>query len=369
MAQPFKWDDENVDPLDGFDTDPTPSIPDPPPAPIMPKAKPQPPKPMRKEAIKPNRVAEVIDELEESPDPAELTEAEWRLEKAGYYRAVINSQLLSSDHPAAVEVEEELQEWAKMQLETLLGLRSMEAVGVQAKVVYESAFSVEETDILKSLAARALGRMNAPSPAPAPQEKKEMAVAPAKEIRPAVARPKAQVAQVTTEDTQRRGRGRPRTKPCRICGLVACEHKRTVTLGQPSPKEESPDGSEMYEGLPIQFMPDGTRFVVSGDGRKFRLDLRKVTHKKTGEVREAYIPVELVQRPSSLDAKPYPGEQEVMQLAAFEAERNSGAMAALQAATTATGTITKFTGNDLIKAAMGAPERESYIPEPPPRKR
>jgi hypothetical protein len=57
-----------------------------------------------------------------------------------------------------------------------------------------------------------------------------------------------------------------------------------------------------------------------------------------------------------------------MAMAAVEAAKNAGAMQSLTAATAATGTPRKFTGTDLINAAMAAPERESYIPEPPQRK-
>jgi hypothetical protein len=359
MGPTFKWDDEAADPLDGFDTDPEPT--------------PEPPKPKlpvvkSKPMAQPSKVAEIIDELEESPDPAELSEAEWRLEKAGYYRAVINSQLLSSDHAAAVEVEVELQKWAKEQLETLLGLRTAGAIS-EPRTIVESSFNPEETAILKQLASRALDRQ-AQNLAPA----QTPAAAPVKTptpVQPAIAKPKAQVTPVE-EQGNRRGRGRPRTNPCRICGKMECEHKRTKTPqtqnAQPHKAQVQTSG-EMYEGLPIQFMPDGTRFVESPDGRKYRLDLRQVTHKKTGEVREAYIPVELSRPQVALGGKPYPSEQEVMQMAAMEAEKNSGAMSSLTAATGVTGRPTKFTGTDLINAAMGAPERESYIPEPPPGKR
>jgi hypothetical protein len=362
MGPTFKWDDEG-DPLDGFDTDPEPT-PEPPTPPV---AKPSP----HKQMAKPSKVAEIIDELEESPDPAELSEAEWRLEKAGYYRAVINSQLLSSDHPAAVEVELELQKWAKEQLETLLGLRSTTAASAPL-VSQESPFNPEETAILKQLASRALDRQAQQPSQPPAQTPVAAPVKTPTPVQPAVAKPKAQVVPVE-EQGSRRGRGRPRKNPCRICGKMECEHKRVVSQPQPqtAPHHKASDqpSGEMYEGLVIQFAPDGMRFVESPDGRRYRLDLRQVTHKKTGEVREAYIPVELSKPQVALGGKPYPSEQEVIQMAALEAERNAGAMSSLTAATGVTGRPTKFTGTDLINAAMGAPERESYVPEPPPRKR
>jgi len=380
MAE-FKWDEDAPDPLDGFDTDPEPE-PQPVvasnPAPAY-KQKPQ----LPKVAPKPNKVAEVIEELEDSPDPAELTEAEWRLEKAGFYRAVINSQLLSSDHPAAVEVEEELQEWARGQLETLLGIRTPAGIPT-AKVVYESPFNAEEIDILRALAVRALGRQNAPAPTPAPaQNKNPTPVA----IQPATAKmqPTVRAVEANREEvrrTEKRGRGRPRKNPCRICGQMECEHKRTAPVPQaqqaapakaaqrPQPKPSAaPVSGETYDGVPIQVMDDGTKFIETKDGRKYKLDLRQMTHKETGEVRMAYVPIELSQIVKPPSAKPYPSDAEAMQLASMEADKNSGAMARLTASTGAAGVPMRFSGADLVKAAMAAPERESYIPEPPPRKR
>lgn len=373
MPGTFSWDDEK-DPMDGFDTDPEPT-PAPPPQPVAPRATPSlPKKPVAPQKPPQANVAQVIEDLENSPDPAELSEAEWRLEKAGHYRAIINSQLLASDHPAAVEVEEELQEWARGRLEHLLGLRKdFDTPATPPIAAYESPFTEEETSVLKQLVAKAMSRAAAASAPLAPPQ--ALPATPAKPLAPvkqAVQAPKPHVAPVQSVGSSPRGRGRPRKHPCRFCGQMECEHKRKVNkpqeqqpqAGHQPPAQVAPTTGETYDGLPIQVMDDGTKFVETPDGRRYKLERRQVTHKQTGQVREAYVPVELSRKQESVTAKPYPSEQEVAQMAAIEAHRNTSAVASLTATSQAAGGM-RITGRDLISAAMAAPEREEYIPTPP----
>jgi hypothetical protein len=58
-----------------------------------------------------------------------------------------------------------------------------------------------------------------------------------------------------------------------------------------------------------------------------------------------------------------------MMLATAEAAKNLNAVSSLTAMTAVGGVPQKITGKTLIDAAMAAEERESYIPEPPPKKR
>lgn len=319
----FDWD-EGSDTLDGYDTESSPE-----------DTAQQP-----TTASRDIDTSRVLDEVEESSPKFTGTEAEWRLEKAQFYRAVINSRLLSSNHPAAVEVEEELQDWAKNQLETLLGIKAQATV---AEV--SSPFTEDETAALKALAAKVLNRPAVQS-TPAPQAK------PAPAVTPVAAKPIPQVRKVNTPaepEVVKRGRGRPRKNPCRECGKMECEHRT-----RPPKNEPQPVSVEKWQGMEIKTLPDGTKYVDSNNGKRYRLDLRTVTHRQTGETRQAYVPVELsvVQQ----GAVPYPSEQEAINLAAAEAAQNTSRVQSSRAM------------NTILDLAMKAPEKEPYIPTPPERK-
>lgn len=364
----FQWDEE--DPMaTGFeDTEeesPVQPAPPPPSRPVARPAKPAAP-----------AVAEVLEDLEESPDPAELTEAEWRLEKATYYRSVMNSQLLSSDHPAAIEVEQELQDWATGRLQELLGLKAESKTEfVQPTKI---PFTEEEVEVLKAVANRVIAKQSAPQPSALPPREPQPTPKPAP-VAPATAKPKPKVVPVETSDLTKRGRGRPR-KPCRICGELVCEHKRKSTpeaspqaVVQPQQPRKlaasAPATGETYDGIPIQVDGEGNKFIEAANGKRYKLEVRTVIHKETGEQRQAYIPREISVIKKDPKAKAYPSEEEAMMMATAEAAKNLSAVSAIQAMTAVGGVPQKITGKTLIDAAMAAPEREEYIPEPPPRKR
>ncbi len=360
MAE-FNWDEENANPLDGYDTDVPETTETPikatmpaPKAPILPKkALPKIPFGSSTQA---QRAVDAI--LEESPT-GELSEAEWRLEKAQYYRAILNSQLLSSDHPAAIEVEQELQEWAKRQLEVLLGIRTGNVVDNTTTPVsvcqgHKNQFEDAEVEALKLIASRVIAKGN---------EKPVQAV-PAKDsitpvsLKPVEARQPPNVSPVATqskEETPRRGRGRPRKYGCKICGKMICEHKQAApTVTAPSTQNEVESTEDTFNGLPIQQDADGTKFVDAPNGIRYRLDLRTFTNRETGEQRQGYTPVE-ISRPQndSLLKKPYPSEQEAIQLASAEAAVN----------------LRKMQGNaglnKILDLALKSPPKEEYIPTPP----
>jgi hypothetical protein len=293
-----------------------------------------------------------LEDLEESPQgDLDLTEAEWRLEKAGFYRAVINSQLLSSEHPAAVEVEQELQGWAKRQLETLLGIRAAEPAGGRAILTQELQFTEDESQALKLLAAKVLGKTGSAAPQNPPAVNPVPQTAAPAPVRPAAAKPAPAIRPVATKDVSEepkgRGRGRPRKYACKVCGLMECNHKVKETKSSLPIGEAS---GEMYDGIPIQVAPDGTKFIDAASGIRYKLQIRTVTHRTTGQTKEAYIPVEW-SKPIA-KGKPYPSPQEVEQLAAQEAHSNLG----------------KVQGSPIFQkmmdGAMAAPPKEPYIPTP-----
>lgn len=352
MPGDFDWDD----PLDGYDTsEETTEVrvtnPQLPPAarPSLPR-RPQPPP-------NPNLVTETLDELEE--ELTDLSEAERRLAKAGFYRDVMTHQLLSGDHPCAIEVEQELQAWAKERLEQLLGLRAEPKVAPAQEV--KLPFTEEQLDALKQLADKVISKSGQPAPPPAqPAQPKVVPVQPPKPtgISPVPTKPSAPTRRAAPVPGPRNGAQQP----------------QQPTRGRGRPRKDGtgkndPTTGEMYDGVPVKVMPDGTKYVDAMNGRRYKLEPREVVHKETGERRMAYMPVELsVKQEPAPGQKPYPSEAEVEQLAAQEAHKNTSAANAMTAVVNVGGVPQKITGNALIQAAMNTPEKESYIPEPPPRR-
>ena len=361
----FNWDDESNS-MDGYDTDPTPS-------PEVQRAAER-----MRQTTKPSplasaldakraRAAQAVKELDKpksqevpvDEEQNEYSEAEWRLEKAQFYRAVLNNQLLGSEHPAAIAVEEELQGWALGQLNKLLGLEKAE--GPQATQA-ASDFTQEEVEALKLLAGKVLGRANVPpavTPVTAPPKP---VVTPVQKKTEPVVKP-IQMA----DDTRPRGRGRPRKYPCKECGQLSCEHKTTKPAQQgPGPSEVAADSDgKTFNGRPIGTLPDGTRYIDAPNGVRYRLDKRLVQY-RDGKVQEEIIPVELSRKQKAPEAKPYPSEQEAQMMAAAEAQENLNRVGSSPIARVAGATIT---GQGMIQAALAAPPKEEYFPQPPANKR
>lgn len=343
----FDWGEgtEDHDPLDGYDTDPNPS------PEVVQQARTVTPKQVAA------RAAQAVQELTQpQEEESKYSEAEWRLEKAQFYRAILGNQLLGSDHPAAIEVEHELQDWAHEQLEVLLGMKQPGVV--QTQIAPVSQFNETEVEALKLLAARVIGKTQAPSPVEPPKP-----VIPQPVVTP-VRRPVERTVKPIQTEPQGRGRGRPRKYPCKQCGKMECEHKVKPNQ-QPTKPQESPTG-EYFSGQPVGILPDGTKYIDAPNGIRYRLDKRIVTDAK-GKEKEIIFPRELKSNiPKSPNAKPYPSEQEVMAIAAQEASANlnrvnKSAIANIRGV----GTVT---GQSVIQAALAAPEREEYIPTPPKRK-
>jgi hypothetical protein len=378
----FNWDDN--DPLEGFDTDPTPSPPPPRPAPKLPTAQPRPaapqslviekPTPSGRGAplkVNPEALAQAMEDFDEESagvDADQLSEAEWRLEKAQYYRDIINSQLLSSGHPAAVEVEQELQGWAKNQMEVLLGIKASnlsQSQGnfdisgleerlskVEAVPARNNLFTEDEAAALRAVAARVLSKQgtNAPLPTPKPTEP---VIAPAQpSVKPVSSKPQAVITPVKSVSKPRpAGRGRPRKNPCAICGQMECGHKSNQTKIPTGSQVVKTPLSDTFQGIEVKIV-DGKRVVDMPNGVRYRLDRRPVQY-KDGTIKEEDIPTELSRPIASPRAAPYPSEQEAMAIAAVEgaaSERKIQSNPLLQ---------------KIVAAAQTGPERESYVPQRP----
>lgn len=378
----FDWDDDK-DPLDGFDTEPTPEPPKaavapPRRIPAVPAAPPPKQTPAQIDKAIMDRakhllhVDEVVEEIEESADvdADSMSEAEWRLEKAQFYRAVISSQLLSSDHPAAVEVETELQAWARNQMEVLLGLRDKQTAAVVTdmkvretldevqKRIYalengNLGFTDDETAALKAVAARLLAKS---APTPAAEPTKASPPKPLDPIKPAAVQRQTSVTPAATPPRPARpaGRGRPRKNPCSICGQMECGHKANQTKIPAGAQVEKTAPQDTFQGVKVQII-DGQRIVDMPNGVRYKLERRAVQY-RDGTIKEEDVPRELSRPVFNAGALPYPSEQEAMNMAAVE-----GAMSER-----------KIQSNPLLQkivsAAQTGPERESYVPTPPQRK-
>lgn len=359
MAE-FNWNDNGDDPLDGYDSEPEIKVPSPTPAVSARSGTVS----AAKLLDKPNVIEQVVDEIEESAgiDADSFSEAEWRLEKAQYYRAVINSQLLSSNHPAAVEVEQELQQWAKDQMEVLLGIKPKEGLTSESILGLQSQleahvngnlhFTEQEVDVLKAVAARVLNKGNNASTSlstpPKAPESAAQTIVPA--VKPAVSKPAASVTPAKTADKPRpTGRGRPRTKPCSICGQMDCGHKSNQGKIPEGTKVVKTPEAETFQGMPIQIV-DGKRVVDMPNGVRYRIDRRTVQY-KDGTIKEEDVPFELSRPIQTPRAIPYPSEQDAINIAAAEA---AAAESKMQRSPLF---------SSLVKAAQAAPAKESYVPQ------
>lgn len=291
---PFDWggnEPDDRDPMEGYGEGPAEQ-----PAPRLPP----------KQTISASKVAEVVHSIERSPEPVEesvgeLSDVEYRLEKAQCYKALINSQLLTSDSDAAVEVEYEIQEFVRNQLRRLMG---MEGPGIQQPVVLP--FTDEQIEALKAIADKLLSRPT--SPPPAKEAPKPVAVAPVKPVAP---KREPQVQAVASPDAPKRGRGRPRTKPCKACGNLSCTCTKLTKA--PEPSAPKPDAS------PARFETDsaGFEYKIVGDKRYKRVLVKDQT---SGEVKEEWV--EQIKQVRAANAKPMPSEQEWAMLAQQELSAN-----------------------------------------------
>lgn len=361
VAGSFNWEEDDT--MDGYDTEPV----------RMPIASPPAQAAAAKvvgDVLRPPPVASPT--APEPPPEEELSEVEKRLEKAQYYRAILNSQLLASDSPLALEVEAELQMWARAQLEKLMGLKPMDpgayASSVDRKDVFaiikeNYQFSEEEVAALKLLAGKVLAASQKPSAVEPgtfsgpPKSASKAPVIPTAATPAPVPQTTPAVKPVVTSPTP--NRGRPRRKPCRVCGQLGdCEH--AARANRNIPPAAAPAAEIQVDGVRYEIDPQtGFRIAFLPDGRRYRLEKRMV-QLKDGTMREEEIPRELKV------IAPGPKYSSVAELQAAQNVANT------QAAVEAQTTDMKIARNPLMQAvvsrAMAAPDREAYIPEDPRKK-
>ncbi len=139
----------------------------------------------------------VVDSLDDDEIDEELSEAEKRLAKAAYYKAIVRGGVIEDDGTSqATEVNAEAKVWARQMMGKLLGLAS-----AQPAPVAVSQFTPNEVTALKKLAGFALAKMGELPSEPvvkqvqapaAPQVRKVQAQQqPRKPQAPAAAAPKA----------------------------------------------------------------------------------------------------------------------------------------------------------------------------------
>lgn len=98
----------------------------------------------------------VVDALDDDDIDDELSEAEKRLAKAAYYKAIVRGGVIEDDGTSqAAEVNAEARIWGRQQMAKLLGIAKPEAVAAPAA----SQFTDNEVVALKKLAGFALAKM------------------------------------------------------------------------------------------------------------------------------------------------------------------------------------------------------------------
>lgn len=141
--------------------------------------------PLKDEPEPEDAATSIINEVNGKVDDIDnqLSEVEQRLEKATYYRLLLNDSLFQDSRQAAQDVEQEIRAFVLHRLEVLMGIRAEsrnksisaqftaeEAASLRALTVAEQQFSAEEAVALKSLAAKMLSnsrQITAPMPSPA----------------------------------------------------------------------------------------------------------------------------------------------------------------------------------------------------------
>jgi hypothetical protein len=239
--------------------------------------------------------------LTDPEDYEQMSDVEYRLEKAQCYKLLINHNLLNSDAPPAVEVEREVQDFIRQKMAELMGISAPQQL---------SEFEPDEVAALKALAAKVLHR------APPAQMPTSVTPAAIKQPQPLAVRP-VEV---------RRPRGRPRKNPCPICGEMICICKKLpqpVTTG--TVEHKGPPVKLASQGKPtepwIETQPDGTRIKHVGN-RHFKLVPRPFL-KKDGTTAIEDVEVELLK--PQVGPTPWPTEHQIAIKAQAEADANLGA--------------------------------------------
>jgi hypothetical protein len=111
----------------------------------------------REQESSPDAVAQAaVDSLDDDEIDEELSEAEKRLAKAAYYKAIVRGGVIEDDGTSqATEVNSEAKVWARQMMGKLLGLAS--SLPVPVKV--ESQFTDNEVKALKKMAGVVLRQM------------------------------------------------------------------------------------------------------------------------------------------------------------------------------------------------------------------
>lgn len=274
-----------------------------------------PPEVRQAKAVAVKEAVQDIMETSPLPEDTELSDVEYRLEKAQFYKMLLNYRLIDSDSNAAGEVEGEIQDFVRERLRILMGLAPAKEPQIGLGEISDLAaqlqrFSDEEVEVLKAVAARVLKK---PELAGQPQPKSPPTIKPAL-APPPKAQPKIRS---LPEQQAPRGRGRPRKTPCEKCGQMVC----VCAKGKPVPTEAVEAVKKETKNGEIQTLPDGTR-IVEAHGRRYKLVKKNVLY-RDGSVKEEEVPVDITPpaaKPKT--AKPYPSEAEVAMMAQQEVAQN-----------------------------------------------
>jgi hypothetical protein len=186
-----------------------------------------------------NAAQSVVDSLDDDEIDEELSEAEKRLAKAAYYKAIVRNGVIEDDGTSqATEVNAEARVWARQMMGKLLGLASAQPA---APVKMELPFTPNEVGALKKLAGIALAKMGETASEPV-VKKVEAPATP--QVRKVQAQQQAKSAQRTEAvgKSAPKAKAKPQPAPSQT---VAANGKK-----KPGKVRPSADGTFDYDRIP-----------------------------------------------------------------------------------------------------------------------
>lgn len=178
---------------------------------------------------------ETFDLLEESIEGS-LTEAEKRLEKAQFYKAVMKGGFFGQNQSIlAKEVETEIRKFATERMNVLLGISQAPQVVQQSKM----PFTDQEIDYLKKMLQKAMNRQAASPPVVTPVTVQPV-VEQVQTVQPSS---NSTAQQLPPQHQVKKPVGRPRKAPVQIPGAI------------PTPTKEEMERIMQHQGLQAQMAP------------------------------------------------------------------------------------------------------------------
>jgi hypothetical protein len=243
---------------------------------------------------------QIVSELDEQDIDEELREAEKKLTKAAYYKALVTSGVVEDDGTdAAAEVNAEASLWARQQMAKLLG---REPKAAPAPVKIELPFNEKEIQALKRLAGRALEMAG------------ERAAEPV--VRPVTAPPVPTVRTVASKP-------KPQPRP------VASKPQPKKPAAKVPPKKPAPSKKPAKGELDYDAIPSGEVFT-DADGAQYKfVDNRNYDPSIEGS--KARVKIKVTNQVRDIQAIPMPQGEAMSAITANQAAQSVARLEAIEA--------------------------------------